>query len=544
MLNKLNSQGGVAALVALLMIGMLTLIGLAALSTSEDEIQIAGNQLQEARSFYAAEAGLEMAVAALQSEYDSTGVPPLSMPTGQLDINESVVAYLAEDGGPAQREVLTSGTLAGLHALIKSFTVSSQATSEVDGATMILSQSFETALVPIFQFAVFYENDLWAQPAYDMTIDGRVHVNGDMNLQASQRLMFTSRVSAAGEINHGFPGGGSGPGGDVLFTDVSGNLVSTKEGSGWLENSDSHWHDSASGRWQGMVLDEAFGQGELNLPLTGSDDAHKIIERGSGNPDSYEHKAGLKIIDGVPYANLSGSWQDVSSYMPAGTVSQVKFYDGREQEEVRTTEVDMDLLASSGYFPSNGIIYSSDQRSGSYNGLRLVNGEDVGKPLSLFSENPVYVQGDFNTVDKQPVAVAGDCVTFLSNSWNDADSYNSLSYRTPTATSVNLAMITGDDEPTTTNYGGGLENLPRFLENWKGREFKMRGSMINLWRTQQAYGSWSYAYYYTAPTRDWGFDTDFDDPNKLPPATPTVRIFQRRGWQQEYVNFQPEAATE
>ena len=42
--------------------GMLTLIGLAAMSTSDDEVTITGNELQETRAFYAAEAALEAAV--------------------------------------------------------------------------------------------------------------------------------------------------------------------------------------------------------------------------------------------------------------------------------------------------------------------------------------------------------------------------------------------------------------------------------------------------------------------------------------------------
>jgi type II secretory pathway pseudopilin PulG len=539
MKTRVTNERGVATLVALLMIGMLLLIGLAALSTTDDEIAIAGNEKQEMRAFYAAEAGLEQAAAALEVEFDSTGQPPLSLPGGSYAVNGCQGVYKTVDGGAAETKVLTSGTLAGLHALVKSYTILGSATSDLADASVVLSQSFETALVPIFQFAVFYENDLWTTPIYDMDIDGRVHVNGDMYLQAFTKLSFSSRVSASGGIYHGLPNGmSSGTTGDVQFKDASGNMVSMKEGSGWLEASDSHWHDSAAGRWQGMVSDESFGQQELKLPLTGSSDAHKIIERASGNPDSYENKAGLKIIDGVPYVYSGSNWVDVSGSLPSGTITEVKFYDGREQKEVRSTEIDMDKLSTSGYMPSNGVIYSSDRRSGYYNGLRLSNGADIGQPLSVFSENPVYVQGDFNTTDKQPVAVAGDCVTFLSNDWSDADSYKNLSYRVPSATTVNVALISGDDEPTSSNYGGGLENLPRFLEDWRSKKFTLRGSLINLWRSRQAQGAWSYGSYYTAPTRDWGFDSDFNDPNKLPPETPAVRTFFRTGWQQQYVNFE------
>jgi len=61
-----NSEEGFAVILALIMIGMLTLLGILAIATSDDEITIAGNELQEMQAFYAAEAGLEKAAASIQ----------------------------------------------------------------------------------------------------------------------------------------------------------------------------------------------------------------------------------------------------------------------------------------------------------------------------------------------------------------------------------------------------------------------------------------------------------------------------------------------
>ena len=82
--NHLSSDRGMATLIALIMVGMLTLLGLAAMSTSDDEVTIAGNERQETKAFYAAEAGLERAGAALQTEYEATGLPPTTMPAGSV----------------------------------------------------------------------------------------------------------------------------------------------------------------------------------------------------------------------------------------------------------------------------------------------------------------------------------------------------------------------------------------------------------------------------------------------------------------------------
>ncbi|KAA3634699.1 MAG: hypothetical protein DWP97_06510, partial [Calditrichaeota bacterium] len=246
-------------------------------------------------------------------------------------------------------------------------------------------------------------------------------------------------------------------------------------------------------------------------------------------------------------SKIGSVWQDVSSSLPSGTITSdgsTDFYDAHEKKDVQNTQVDVSLLKSSGYFPSNGIVYISDQRSkssGELNGTSLVNGEELGRPLTFVCENPLYVQGDYNTVNKQPAATISDAVTFLSNDWDPSLSTNKYSDRKASKTEVNLSIVTGDIEPNSGNYGGGLENLPRFLEDWNGTEFKVRGSMVQMWRSQEANGEWRYIQskdaYYSAPTRNWGFDTDLEDMSKLPPGTPMVRVFLRTGWKQEDVVY-------
>jgi hypothetical protein len=101
-----------------------------------------------------------------------------------------------------------------------------------------------------------------------------------------------------------------------------------------------------------------------------------------------------------------------------------------------------------------------------------------------------------------------------------------------TTTQVNACYITGNNETGANGqaYNGGLENLPRFLEKWDGTTFTWRGSAVDLWYSRQATGSWSYGDYYTAPNRDWAFDNDLLDINKLPPGTPLVNIVERTQW--------------
>ncbi len=534
----IRSERGFATLIALLMVGMLTLLGIAALSTSDDEVNIAGNAYNEMRTFYAAEGGLEAAAAALQTEWDSTGVPPLLMPTETRDINDCVVTYSTTDNGPAAQDVLSRGTLSGLHALVKSFTITSVAVSQNDHGKMELSQTFQTALVPLFQFAVFYENDLEIAPGPAMTLAGRVHTNGNLWLQAGDSLQMDSYVTSAGSIYHGRKGAGGVASGDVTVKDLSGADVSMRDGADWLDADDSHWYDSSVARWQGMVQDSEHGQEALNVPLNAAagGDPHKLIERRSGNPDSYEHQASLKFIDGQALQLVGGIWTDITANMIADGVISFnadQFTDQRENALVDVMELDIDLMYSQGYAPSSGVVYFADSTS-DYPALRLRSGSQLDAGLTVASANPVYTLGNYNSVNKKPAAILADAVTFLSGSWDDINSAMTKSDRIATNTTVNASYLTGDIETTDANYNGGFENLPRFLEEWSDKDFNWLGSAVCLWNSVQANGLWN-GTYYSPPNRNWGYDPDLNDPNKLPPETPMIRVFQRIGWQQKYV---------
>lgn len=535
-IRKITRSDGSVTFIAVMMMVMLTMIGVAAIKLANDEISIAGNEMNETMAFYAAESGLDKAAAELQSYYEKTGQPPTTFPAGHEDLTDATSAYVTGPDGAAVTKKIDKGTLVGLNALVQTYLIRSIGTSLIDAGQVSLIQSFDVALVPLFQFAVFYNNDLEINPGPDMILNGRVHTNSDLWVQAGSELYFDSYMTAAGSIQHGCKGPGSVTTGNIFIKDKAGTYQNMKNAdNSFLSSVSGDWYDSASVRWGGMVQDAAFGQESFNLPLTNEDDPHKLIERASGNADSYENNAELRIIDGSVQAKIGNVWTSIDAFLPAGTITSTTFFDQREGVTVNTTEINIGNLSSSAYFPSNGVIYFSDSRSG-YNASRLVNGAEIGQPLSFYSENPIYVQGDFNSVNKKPASLAGDAVTFLSNSWIDNKSTLDKNTRHATSTTVNAAILTGNTNTTGTNYNGGLENLPRFLEDWTGVTFKYSGSLINLWNSEQATGLWN-GTYYSPPNRDWSYDTDFDDASKLPPMTPTIQVFQRTGWRQQNVGY-------
>ena len=71
----------------------------------------------------------------------------------------------------------------------------------------------------------------------------------------------------------------------------------------------------------------------------------------------------------------------------------------------------------------------------------------------------------------------------------------------------------------TSGYNGGLENYPRFAENWSGKTLTYRGSFVSIGTPQHVSGRWG-DQAYSAPGRDWEYDLEFNDADNLPPLSP------------------------
>src|SRR3989442_4339035 len=106
----------------------------------------------------------------------------------------------------------------------------------------------------------------------------------------------------------------------------------------------------------------------------------------------------------------------------------------------------------------------------------------------------MYIKGNYNvttngtpvnlgtsdTSAALPASVAADAVSILSVNWNDASSASALSSRIAGSTTVNCAILAGNVPTTTSSYSGGLENFPRFLEDWSGQTLTYNGSRVSM----------------------------------------------------------------
>jgi len=179
-------------------------------------------------------------------------------------------------------------------------------------------------------------------------------------------------------------------------------------------------------------------------------------------------------------------------------------------------------------------------------GIVLTNGQTLpSNGLSVVTPDPAYIVGNwnvstdgvhivtqsYNTADTLPSALYADAVTILSPAWTPNTVSNNISSRTATSDTVNAAILTGIVPSDLTYYSGGVENFPRFQENWSGVNFYYNGSMVEMFTSQIANYPWpGTGAVYNPPNRNWAYDTNFSNPSQLPPLTPRAIYINRARW--------------
>lgn len=404
--------------------------------------------------------------------------------------------------------------------------------------SVTVHQIFARRLIPAFQHAVFYTEDLEILPGPNMILTGSVHSNKDIYLDSSGNTLTIDSfyLRSAGDIYNERKDAPGGPAGTVSIRVNKTGAPQFQNMSG-LDSSSPTWTEDATTRWKGTVQSAVHGVTELTAPSVGSISPEGFYAANSGVviTNNTIVKNGITLIEGSDY--------------PVGTVTtSTNLYNNREGKNVKMTIVDLNKLAGmSGAcggspcpnnLPSNGLLYATrnDALSGQQPGIKLVNGAEINRTsgLTVVSNDPVYIKGDYNTVNEKPTSVIADSVNLLSNNWNDLNSTLNVSSRTASQTTFNTAFVAGIDNTTTGHYNGGLENYPRLHENWSGKNLNIKGSFVSLWNSSIATGDWIYGNpQYTAPNRNWQYNTAFNNPANLPPFTPMAVEMKRIAWWKE-----------
>jgi hypothetical protein len=499
--------------------------------------------------------------------------------------NRTVQTYIVEDpANPYNQPVPAGDRYEGLDMQEYRYTVVSEARNIQDRTEAILELRFKSRLVPMFQFVAFYDKDLEIAPGQLMNLSGPIHTNGDLYLNGNVTLNINGQVTTSGTLYRGRKNDNTCNNNSVLVYDPLSlrQLQPTCGSRTAIPNSSlGAWNDMIQAGVAAVTVPEPeildadpantyFNLADLRLALRVDASRNPIT---TNSPTGVEVRTTANEVDEDATDRLHSCPGNVSG-RPVGTTSS--FQNNREGYTVRMLEVDVRSLfdcihnvhsnevdgfilggggASRALDDSSegGLVFhftvdgdASGDMDNRY-GVRLRNAAELQSTLSgvplvrgltVVSPQPLYTAGDYNALNKIPAAILVDSFNALSNNWSwtssagdlwqDADTAN-LTNRVAVNTIFNAAVLAGTGTTGGSEgpggqggaYNGGLENYPRFHENWTGDTFLYRGSFVSLNVPRKVNGAWVYgSNQYTAPVRDWDYDTDFNDAANLPPLTP------------------------
>jgi hypothetical protein len=200
-------------------------------------------------------------------------------------------------------------------------------------------------------------------------------------------------------------------------------------------------------------------------------------------------------------------------------------------------------------------------------GLAATSNYEDPTGLTFVTDAAVYTQGNYNSTRtgatsdtaaepslvKQPAAIMGDTLNVLSvsclhqptqriqkRSGMNCNSEDNSTKQKASYTSINAAFLAsvdntiydGDDE----GYNGGLENYPRFFENWDDVKLFYRGSFVSLGTPLRSNGTWNTQNNsgYKPPKRLWDYDASFNLVSNLPPLPPIFRVITQQVFVRQY----------
>lgn len=202
---KGSSEQGSAIVIALFVLALVTVFVALALSRTSAEAFAVGNETAEARTFYAAQGSLETMTRNFNKVFEvklnpttadinsikSGGVPGLSNYTFNQELDPT---------STRQTVVLSGGPFTGLYAIRDNWRLRTTATDN-QGVQAQLTRNILNSRIPIFQFGIFFEDDLELFRPPRFSFGGRVHSNRNFFVSpGNDGVYFDSKVTAVGEI--------------------------------------------------------------------------------------------------------------------------------------------------------------------------------------------------------------------------------------------------------------------------------------------------------------------------------------------------------
>ncbi|MCP3982234.1 MAG: hypothetical protein GY716_23255 [bacterium] len=587
-------QRGVALITVLMLVAVMSAILATYFVLTNVELSMTRSTRAADRGYYAAEAGLNIRAKLIRNSFEGFNRPAGMAPpesVGQLPCqgpgygsgdfgcqaftmgSRDVATYVEEQPGNPTTFVIPAGErFEYLTAGEYRYSLFSVAHSEPERPEAILEMKINSRVVPLFQFAAFYDKDLEILPGPDMTLAGPVHVNGNLYVGAGSSLTIEGQVTTTEHLYHGRkekPGSGDQcSGGSVHVHDSGGSPVSMPAcGSPTPGRTDV----TDTSPWNGTVQ---TGVDVVTVP------APEMLDPTPG--ELYWDRADLRIMYDVPSGTVRVRKQDGGVHPNSGLLTgcsgavdtTYSLDNRRENTKIRMLEVDVRQvltcldnnpgvidgktladMTDGGLVWYLGVSGPSADTVNNY-GVRVTNGDELTaagasppavQGMTIVTSQALYIHGDFNKTNRKPAAFLADSLNVLSNAWVDNpgggdDDDDGSPPHNGSDTTIHAAFLAGTD--TTggfdgaagegqNEYNGGLENYPRFHENWSSATLTYRGSFVSLNEPRHVDGLWE-DQDYSPPTRDWSFESDFTDAANLPPLTPRFVYIKQELYVREF----------
>src|SRR6185503_10025256 len=317
-------QRGSATLTAVLILGLLAVFTASTLSRVTTESLVMGNDYSNTQAFYAAQASLELMSRNFNKIFDVQLRPSNAdldrIRTTTPTIDAFRFAQDIRQDAASSTKPIEDGPFSGLMSLRTPWQLQAVATY-ANGAQAQLTRTFYNHQIPIFQFGIFYNDDMELHPGPNFNFGGRVHSNGNLFMMSGSNLYFRSRVTAVGEIitdtsRMGLRSGDTGWGwnGKVWVADSSSTFREVVRGSVLkLSSPNTQATDPDMPNWTKNTTWAQYlkvfsgnllaNQPRLQLPLQigTNDDPIEIVKRGINGESAilrdsrYYNKPGIRV---------------------------------------------------------------------------------------------------------------------------------------------------------------------------------------------------------------------------------------------------------
>lgn len=236
--------------IALLVMVLLASFVALAITRTNSETIAGANDAAESRTFDAGQASLEVMTRNFDKIFDTKLNPDPTdltnvegaLPPGfaNYDFVQTVVKT------DTARTVQLNGDLyQGLSALQDKWRLETEVTEAATGVQVNMRRYFLNNRIPIFQFGIFYDDDMEFHPGPRFDFGGRVHSNANIFTAANSGLYFSSKVTASGQV----------------FTNVS------KSGRPYTDWGDNVWIRNGAGVYTKLANDKGS---VLTSPVNGA----------------------------------------------------------------------------------------------------------------------------------------------------------------------------------------------------------------------------------------------------------------------------------